>query len=275
MLAIRIPTLSLLPVAVVLCLSSMTAQTSSTLVRGNPAQQYESVRATMEEFYQHGLLHSNIDREGTTYDLNSCPDPGNYMGSTDAETPAGGALAKLLLLAETTVTWRHDLSKLGVPEEVSQPLISNFENESLAEGGELPTEQKTAAAEQIVAALNRYRQQSNPRLPGFIYEGGCGAGEISVQIALQPPDGQIFIIPVFLYKLCAAQHLNPQDPRSCDRWTEVINGTAAYVSGDYIYLARWADGVVRCGPLGFNSFDQDGKTLRITKLRSPECNPGW
>jgi hypothetical protein len=229
----------------------------------------------MEEFHQHGLLHSTLASERTTYDLANCSDPGNYMGSIDPETSADAALAKLLSLAETTVTWRHDFRKLGIPEEVWQPLISNYENESLAKGGELPPEQRIAAGEQMVAALNRYRQQSNPRLPRLIYEGGCGAGEISVQIALQPPDGQIFLIPVFLYKLCQAQHLDPQDPRSCDRWTEVIHGTASYVSGDYIYLARWADGVVRCGPLGFKSFDQDGKTLRITKLRSPECNPGW
>ena len=151
MLTIRIGTVSLLPVAIILCLGSMTAQTSSTLVRGGPAQQYEIVRTTMEQFHQHGLLRSTIDSEGTTYDLSNCPDPGSYMGSIDPETPAGAALAKLLSLAETTVTWRHDLRKLGVPEEVSQPLISNYENESLAKGGELPTEQRIAAGEQIVA----------------------------------------------------------------------------------------------------------------------------
>jgi hypothetical protein len=80
---------------------------------------------------------------------------------------------------------------------------------------------------------------------------------------------------VFLYKLCQAQHLNPSDLKSCDRWTEVIHGAASHVSGDYMYLARWSDGSVRCGSLGFTSQDQEGKTFQITKMRSPECNPGW
>jgi hypothetical protein len=140
-----------------------------------------------------------------------------------------------------------------------------------AGASELVDQEKTMAA-----ALNKYRQQSDPSLPTFIVkECAGGEGTVEVHIDLQPPEGQIFLIPVFFYKLCEAQHLDPADPRSCDRWTEVLRGTAEYVSGDYMYLARWTDGSVRCGPLGFNSRDLEGKTLQITKLRSPECDPGW
>jgi hypothetical protein len=95
-----------------------------------------------------------------------------------------------------------------------------------------------------------------------------------VHFALKPADGQLFLIPIFLYKLCQVQHLSPADPKSCDRFKEVFSGGVSYVSGDYVYLARWADGVVRCGSLDINKFKSDS-TIEITKLRSPECSPGW
>ena len=265
----------LLTAFVALGLTSLVAQSSSSLVRTNPTQQYEIVRATMEQFYRQGLLHSNIERQSGTYDLWNCTDPAGFMGSDNEGAPGDSALFKLVDLAQTTTVWRKDLNQLGVPKEVWEPLVSSYENLALQQAGELKGAQDEAARNQLAATLNKYRQTSSPGLPRFIVEGGCGAGEIEVRIALQPPDGQIFLIPAFLYKLCQAQHLDPTNPRSCDRWTEVIHGAASYVSGDYVYLARWTDGSVRCGPLGFKSFDQEGKTFQITKLRSPECNPGW
>jgi hypothetical protein len=96
-----------------------------------------------------------------------------------------------------------------------------------------------------------------------------------MHLAMVPPDGQLYLIPVFLYKLCQAQHLDPSDRKACDRWTEVINGTAAYVSGSYVYMARWSDGVVRCGPLEFNVRQDREKTVNITKLQSPDCKTAW
>lgn len=266
--------LALLGTVILACTSSA-AQKSSTLVASNPAQEYRTIRETTNQFFQRGLLASNIDGEGKTYDLWSCDEPNEYMGDLDLEKPASRALSNLLELALTSVIWRNDLAKLGVPEEVWGPLVSNYEGKALAHGGVLKEEQDSALRTQMAATLNAYRQHSNPRLPKFIVEGGCGAGEIEVHIRLQPSDGQVFLIPVFLYKLCQAQHLNPADFKSCDRWTEVLHGTASYVSGDYLYLARWKDGSVRCGPLGFKSIDQEGKTFQITKMRSPECNPGW
>ena len=279
--------LRLLTTLVVGCIS-LSAQKSSTLVNTDPVQQYQLVQATMEQFYARGLVkrpsniarglvNSTIDRKSASYDLWNCVESTDYLGFVDDKEPGSGALDKLLNLALTTVVWRSDFKKLGVPEEVWGSLVSSYESMALKQGGVFrDNQQDEAPRKQIAAALNKYRQQANPRLPKFIVEGGCGGGgEIEVHIKLLPADGQLFLIPVFLYKLCQAQHLIAADPRSCDRWTEVINGTASYVSGDYLYLARWTDGSVRCGPLGFKSFDQEGKTFQITKLRSPECNPGW
>jgi hypothetical protein len=211
-----------------------------------------------------------IDYMGTPYDEAPTEDA-RLQAQLHQERP--GVLYDLVGLAEKSVVWRNDLRKLGIPEKVWEPLIGEYENLWFKHRGESELDGQT---NKIAAALNKYKQQSDTSLPTFIV-GDCaaGAGAVDVRIELQPPEGQIYLIPVFLYKLCEAQHLDPADPRSCDRWTEVIHGTASYVSGDYVYLARWADGSVRCGPLGFNSPDLEGKTLQITKLRSPKCTPGW
>jgi hypothetical protein len=276
----KLPASKMMPLLTALVLGCISVgaqvgtQKSSTLVKTDPAKQYQLVYATMEQFYRHGVLRSNIDPKSEFYDLNIC-DPEGYLGAVDDKEPTDETLGYLASLAEETVVWRNDFMKLGIPDDVWGPLVSSYESVVIKRGGVFEGNQGVAGRNQIVAALNKYRRQANRRLPEFTDEGGCGAGEINVNIRLLPADGQLFLIPVFLFKLCQAQHLNAADPGSCDRWTEVINGTASYVSGDYLYLARWTDGTVRCGPLGFKSVNQEGKTFQITKLRSPVCNPGW
>ena len=259
-------------IAATLGCSVVLAQSSSRMVKADPDRQYEAVKQAMQSFYERGLLTSTIGEHGAhaEYDLWSCTDPAEFMGDSGLD------LTDFVMLAATTVIWRNDFRKLGVPPIVWEGPVSSYESAALKHGGQLSNAQEEAGKKQIAAALNNYRRQSKPSLPRFIVEGGCGgAGEVEVHLTLQPPDGRLFLIPVFLYKVCQAQHLNPNDPGTCDRWTEVLNGTASYVSGDYIYMARWSDGAVRCGPLGFNNEVQEGKTFAITKMRNPECNPGW
>jgi hypothetical protein len=252
------------------------AQTSSALVKDNPAEQYKAVKATMQQFYNSGFLPSNIkfSRKGE-YDMGNCGESSEFLGEFERQNRPDQNLGNLVDLAITIVTWESDLRTLGVPENVWGPVLTGYENTALAQGGTLREDQTFAAHDRLLAALNGYRQQSNRTLPKFVIRGGCGSGEVQVHISLMPPDGQLFLIPVFLYKLCQAQNLNPSDPRACDRWTEVLNGAAAYVAGDYVYMARWADGSVRCGPLGFTSANMDGKEFSITKMRSSECKAGW
>jgi hypothetical protein len=166
----------------------------------------------------------------------------------------------------------RDFRKLGIPGEVWEPIVSRYEEAAVRDPNSDPI-RKTQ--DQLVVELNRYRAEKQPSLPVFNTKGRCGSGEIEVHIALAPPDGQLFLIPVFLFKLCQAQHLNPSDTKACDRWIEVLNGTASWVSGDYMYMARWSDGSVRCGPLGFASIRKNGETFSITKMRSPECKTDW
>jgi hypothetical protein len=254
------------------------AQTSSAMVKADPSRQYEAVRKTMQSFYERGLLSSYIGLHSShTYDLYSCMEPAEFAGESHYPDYKDKSwdLSYLITLAATTVLWRNDFLRLGVPPQVSEPLVSRYEEVALKQGGRLSDTQDETGKKQLATALNSYRRQSEPSLPRFVVQGGCGGGEIEVRLVLRPPDGRLFLIPVFLYKLCQVQHLDPVDARSCDRWTEVVNGAVSYVSGDYIYMARWTDGAVRCGPLGFKSPQQEGKTFAITKVRSPECNPGW
>ena len=266
------------------CHSLPPAQTSSVLITNDTREQYKLVKATLEQFAAKGMTMGALSTGSPTmgsYDLRQCIDTTNYIpyfgkqeGRKDEE------LEYLLGTAMRFVTWENDFRKLGIPASVWEPILQSGEEEALRNHIQhAPIDQqfkqRGATEQQLAAALNRYRDEKNPSLPKFYVRGGCGSGEVEVHLALTPPDGQLFLIPVFLYKLCEAQHLNPADRKACDHWTEVMNGAASYVSGDYVYLARWSDGTERCGPLGFKSPHENGKTFSITKVRSPECSPGW
>jgi hypothetical protein len=221
----------------------------------------------MQHFYDQRILRSAIETESAEYDLAlaMCVEPSEFFGASPSD---GDGLPKLVRLAATVVIWSNDLRQLGVSESVSKPLITNYENNQLPI--QLKSEERTdlgyeSEMPQIALALNRYRQQTNGSLPKFVVSGGCGAGDVGVRIVLRPPNGRVFFIPRFAYVLCGKQGLNPDDTIQCDRWREAVGGSLSYVAGDYIYLARWSDGTVRKGPLGFNNSGQDGATIVISK----------
>ena len=254
---------------------ALPAQTSSALITNDPAEQYKLIKATLEQFAAKGQLDS--PRPGSDfYDVRDCIDTNNYIPYfSKHEQQKNEELDNLLATAMPFVTWENDFRTLGIPASVWEPILQSREKDAVRSELQHTPYDGRATEQQLAAALNRYRKEHNPSLPEFYVHGGCGSGEVKVHIVLSPPDGQLFLIPVFLYKLCEAQHVNPADPKACDHWTEILNGAASYVSGDYVYLARWNDGSVRCGPLGFKSLGENGKTLSIAKLRSPECKAGW
>jgi len=275
--------LSSLATAVILFFCAhVLAQPSSRLPT---AEQYRDLKATMQQFYDRGLVPSNIrkpdpvitiyNRPGE-YDLYYCGEAGSYLGWFEDHPSRDPELYSLTELALRMVVWENDIRKLGVPEEVWRSTLNSFEASALQHPFEPGTDAYGRSIASLAAELNARNVRAGRSLPKFVKEGGCGGGEIQVHFALKPADGQLFLIPVFLYKLCQAQNLNPSDLRSCDRWKEVLNGEVSYASGDYMYMAHWSDGVVRCGSIGFNNFDkhQEG-TIEITKFRSPECKPAW
>lgn len=262
----------------VLCSPYVPAQTSTGFT---VADQYQAIKIIVQQFYDRGLVPSQIRKPGPVndkfnppgvYSLSFCTDAVQYLGSFSdhpfREKSEDKEVATLTDLALEVVVWENDFRKLGFPEEIWRPVLEKYESAGLAQPGE--------STQQLAAELNAANARAGRSLPKFATLGGCGSGEIEVHFALNPPDGQLFLIPVFLYKVCQAQKLSPTDLKSCDRWKEVFNGSVSYASGDYVYLARWADGIVRCGSLGINNFQQKSfGTIEITKLQSPQCNPGW
>src|SRR5262245_10097818 len=96
----------------------------------------------------------------------------------------------------------------------------------------------------MAGELNRYRQQKTPDLPRILVAGGGGGTTTGFLIEVKPvPDnGIVNLIPAFFYYLCKERHLDPDDPKSCDRWREPYRGILTKVLGDYFYRASWPDG---------------------------------
>jgi hypothetical protein len=114
----------------------------------------------------------------------------------------------------------------------------------------------------LARQLNAY-QRTHRILPPVIALG-CGGGEIEVRIVAEPPNGTVFFIPVFFHEICRLQQIDPDDQNRCNRWREAIAGTPSMVAGDYVYLARWPDGVIRRGKLSFDGVES-GKTVTLQK----------
>jgi hypothetical protein len=268
-----------------LCSIHLRAQTSTGF---SDDDKYKAVKAILQQFYENGTVPSGIDKDDIKegkYNLGNasgCAEADLYVGAyRDDSTPGPDIIEKpqhnnddiagFLNNALDMVVWSNDLRKLGVPEKIWRPVLEKYD---------------VGKVDDITAELNASMARAGRSKPKFIYDRGCGSGGVDAHFALAPPDGQLFLIPVFLYKLCEVQHLSPLNLKSCNRWKEVINEQVFDVSGDYMYLARWGDGVARCGSITYNDFqkneeeyEKESKKERdpivITKLRSPGCNPAW
>jgi hypothetical protein len=58
--------------------------------------------------------------------------------------------------------------------------------------------------------------------------------------------------------------LDPEDPNTCVRWRRAPDDQLVKVVGDYHYLARWPDGIVRKGQISFSEHD-DCRVLVLHK----------
>lgn len=250
------------------------------------ADKYKAVKAVLQQFYEHGVVPSHVEKEdyrSAVYDLINCQEYGYYIGfanenDSKSESKVNDDVADLTNLALNMVIWENDLRKLRIPEEIWRPVLEQYETDNLnlrssANENEYKEGDFSLGLAEKLNARMAEAGRSNPK---FIEEGGCGAGGADVRFKLNPPDGQLFLIPVFLYKVCQAQHLIPTDFRSCSRWKEILDDSVPSLTGDYVYLARWADGVVRCGSVSEDDFwKKNESTIVITKLRSPQCSLAW
>jgi hypothetical protein len=90
-------------------------------------------------------------------------------------------------------------------------------------------------ADALASALNAYREREHKSIPEIRVSGEkcTGAGGQTVTITTDPHDGRVSLIPIFFYKLCKAQKIDPNDDDACDRWREVPKGVERTLSGDY------------------------------------------
>jgi hypothetical protein len=215
--------------------------------------------------------------------LDNCRRGSDFVG--DANPVAGDPVASVRFaadadLAYNVVQWRRDLAAWGYPPKVWSTLVDRFETEQLAhidgltsavakpddgDAADAETERYDTFVQTLVTAADAYRNaHPSARLPRVAGALGCGADTPTVNVRTQPAGAVVMFIPMFFYKLCQAQGMNPEDTVHCDRWREMIEGAVAAVQGDYAYLARWPDGAVRRGRLSLGQFET-GQTITLAK----------
>jgi hypothetical protein len=220
------------------------------------------------KFWAARLHHQQFDREMghvPTYDVVNCIRGSEYTGSGGAKRDVTAAFADV---AFDVITWREAFHRLGFPPSTWQQPLTGYEQKevdrAIASSAAAEDDPIGAAFERtMLQRLNDYRA-SHPALPKIISVGGCGAGEGNVTIATVPIGGQVLFIPTFFYQLCKVEKQNADDPGSCPRWREAIEGKLQSVAGDYLYRVRWPDGATRRGTLRFDMGD-DGKTITLRK----------
>jgi hypothetical protein len=217
------------------------------------------------------------DPRARTYDLIDC-DP-----FYDVPEGLDEAEAERVQLALDMSKMRAELARIGYPREVyDQPLL-DYERWMLT--GVAP-----AWARRLLGLMDKYpegeiegfagseeeglllgngtlgalkdelearRTRLSPRLPRFVVEGGCGAGEEEFEIRLVPANGELWLINAFAFRVCERKVADPWNHRACG-WTQYAAGDTTFASGRYMFEARWPDGTVRRGARVLQAdFDSD------------------
>jgi hypothetical protein len=105
--------------------------------------------------------------------------------------------------------------------------------------------------------LEERRKRLGPRLPHFVVEGGCGAGEEEFEIRLVPANGELWLINAFAFRVCERKVADPWNHRACG-WSQYAAGDTTFASGRYMFEARWPDGTVQRGARVLEgSFDEE------------------
>jgi hypothetical protein len=252
----RLPVILL---AVILpAIGTASAQTSKAMLR-KEAEEYVTLKRTFQKMFDEGEIKVSILRDEGAVDLMDCSYGQAYLGSETAGHVSGRTRQRADLAYEV-VRLKKLMTELGYPESVWRHVLLVIEENGQSEfdpvGGQ--------HLEKLGEALNAYRRRSAPSLPKATIEGGCGDGEVGIRLMTRPGNGRVRIIPVFFYKLCEVQKIDPNDLRRCDHWREPAQGALLDVSGDYIYQASWPDRAQRSGRLSLTNLEY-GQTVTISK----------
>lgn len=159
------------------------------------------------------------------------------------------------------------------PEAVWRPVLVQYEDNTLQLLRTTPPVSENFTSytgngewllETLLRDLTAYRAQSDPSLLLPVVEGGCGAGEMGINVTTDPPGGFAEFIPVFHYRLCEVRGIDPDDTRACDHWRQPLDGMLFDVAGDYRYQVRWQDGQTDSGKLSFTNFEE-GQTVTLRR----------
>jgi hypothetical protein len=209
------------------------------------------------------------------YNLAVCT-PGRAYIPTGAQlqSPDDGLLIPLADLALETATWAHYLAELRYPQHLWQVELTTFETRELntIAGASVYDAAKAdsraqAFANALSTKLAAY-QRVHPATNAVIVWPNCGRADFSRVVTVDPPNGELRVIPQLLYDLCSKIELDPDSPKSCDRWT--VQSSLQRLAGGYRYVVQWPDGVQRCGHIGTDS-ESDRIPLTLRKSVGTTC----
>ena len=236
------------------------------------AKLYSVIKKNVQETWRNKELSfygfPNQDEASNTRDLAFCFDAGSALG-----IPWGSQAYFAITVALAVEMYEAEFDRWKIPRAISANSISAMDQFAIR----TLNDPRPTSYRQFVELFKKRKRQFEPlqqrllkdltaytrnraKMPHFVFEGGCGDGEMTVKIRTIPPGAAVSYIPVFSYKLCQAMKVNPDDMEQCDGWVTAVNVTENLV-GKYRYVAKWSDGTQRKGIL-----DVAGKsTIRISQ----------
>lgn len=192
----------------------------------------------------------------SSYSLFDCAE------TDDAEPNPKWRADPLEELAKRVVGFANGLKSAGYSAQLYEAPVAEYERRQLsilAKGTASTPEPELTPSEwrpetradrelqHLVELLERRRVQLEPEMPHIEGETGCGGGETPYQFRSIPAQASIWVASSFSFALCAARKVDPWNHEACDRWTEVGDGRARFLSGRFKYDARWPDGRIARG----------------------------
>lgn len=215
-----------------------------------------------------------VVKQGSEYNLATCDD--KYPDRV-FDDPGDAERARIALDVSRL---RAELSGLGYPPEVFEQPLLDYERRRLNETaqpmgapsedliGELAAEMESRR--QVLQLRRPIAYRDCPAPPPRFASAGYPVpvperGGEDVAILISPPNGRLWLINGFAFRLCERKTANPWNHIGCG-WNEYTTDDGAHMSGRYIFEVRWPDGTVRRGAriLEFDPRDHS-QVIRFTR----------
>ncbi|WP_446007736.1 hypothetical protein [Candidatus Electrothrix sp.] len=235
---------------------------------------YILIKRTFQVMIDTGNINPTFFREEDgRVDLLDCHHGSSFL-STHLYSKPNFLAEELADVAFRIVVLEWNLNQLDYPSELWRPALNMLEKHQKKmvskayASSHFPLtylfDDSATFLKKLALLLNIYRITQAEHLSPVWVEGGCGAGEIGINISTVPQNGRVWLIPTFFYELCRVKKIDPFDPAKCTRWREHVKGLLFDVAGDYKYYAVWPDGFVKKGTLAFTNVEY-GQTVVISQ----------